>query len=244
MINQIIAQRFEILEKVGESALFSVYKARDKASNRILAIKTVNPLYAANPGFMDALKSGMDAALALNHPNITYTQEAGREGDTPYFVTEFVRGINLKERIRRIAPFTLSIAIDFACAVAEGLHYAHSVGQPHGDLRPQNLIISPEGTLKITDFGVMRGIAASAKAQEEILRSAASYHAPELSMTLPGTPAGDIYALGAVLYEMLTGTPLYSGSTPKTSPISTLLPRFPRRVTAIRAFRWLWWAFC
>ena len=215
MINQVVAQRYEVLEKVGESALFAVFKARDKSGNRMVAVKAVNPLYAANPNLMDGLTAGMNAAKSLSHPNITYVQEAGTEGDTPYFVTEFVRGINLKERIRRIAPFTLSIAIDFACAVAEGLHYAHSVGLPHGDLRPQNLIISPEGTLKITDFGVMRGIAASGKAQEEILRSAAPYHAPELSMTLPGTAAGDIYALGAILHEMLTGTPLYSGSTPE-----------------------------
>ena len=215
MINQVVSQRFEILEKIGESPLFTVYKAREKAANRFVALKAAQPNYARDAAFIEGLTAGIKAAGLLNHPNIAQWQEAGEDNDTLYFVTEFVRGINLKERIRRIAPFTLSVAIDFACGVSEGLHYAHSLGQPHGDLRPHNIIISPEGAVKITDFGVQRGVAASAKAQRETLLAAASYHAPELSTTKPGTAAGDIYALGAVLYEMLTGTPLYSGATPE-----------------------------
>ena len=215
MINQVVSQRYEILEKLGESPLFTVYKARDKSGNRFVALKAVQPNYAKDAAFMEGLQAGTDAATHLNHPNIAAVQEQGAEGDTPYLIAEFVRGINLKERIRRIAPFTLSVAIDFACGVGEALHYAHSLGQPHGDLRPQNIIISPEGAVKVTDFGVQQGIAASQRAQRDILLASASYHAPELSTTKPGTAAGDIYALGAILYEMLTGTPLYSGATPE-----------------------------
>ncbi len=215
MINQVVSQRYEVLEKLGESPLFAVYKAREKSANRFVAIKAVQPNYAQDAAFMAGLRAGAEAASQLNHPNIARVQEVGDEGDTPYLVAEFVRGINLKERIRRIAPFTLSVAIDFACGVSEALHYAHSLGQPHGDLRPQNIIISPEGAVKITDFGTQQAIAASPKAQREILKVSASYHAPELSTAKPGTAAGDIYALGAVVYEMLTGTPLYSGATPE-----------------------------
>ena len=215
MINQVVSQRYEILEKLGESPLFTVYKAREKSANRFVVLKTVQPNYAKDAAFMAGLQAGADAATQLNHPNIAHLQEMGAEGETPYLVTEFVRGINLKERVRRIAPFTLSVAVDFACGVCEALHYAHSLGQPHGDLRPQNIIISPEGAVKVTDFGVQRGIAASQRAQQDILLASASYHAPELSTTKPGTAAGDIYALGAILYEMLTGTPLYSGATPE-----------------------------
>ena len=215
MINQVVNHRYEAIEKLGESSLFSVYKAREKSANRFVALKAVQPAYAKDAAFMDGLQIGTEAASHLNHPNIASVQELGMEGDAPYLVTEFVRGINLKERIRRIAPFTLSVAIDFACGVSEALHYAHSLGQSHGDLRPQNIIISPEGAVKITDFGVQQAISASAKAQRDILKLSASYHAPELSTTRPGTAAGDIYALGAILYEMLTGTPLYSGATPE-----------------------------
>ena len=215
MINQIVNQRYEAVEKLGESSLFSVYKAREKAANRFVALKAVQPAYAKDVPFMDGLQVGTEAASHLNHPNIASVQELGIEGDAPYLVTEFVRGINLKERVRRIAPFTLSVAIDFACGVSEALHYAHSLGLPHGDLRPQNIIISPEGAVKITDFGVQQAIAASPKAQRDVLKFSASYHAPELSTARPGTAGGDIYALGAILYEMLTGTPLYSGATPE-----------------------------
>ncbi len=243
MINHIVNQRYEVLEKVGDSPLFAVYKARDKVTNRVVALKTVEPPYASQADFVEALRAGTMAASNLNHPNITRILEFGEEEGTPYIVMEFVRGINLKERIRRIAPFTLSVAIDFACALGEALHYAHSVGQVHGDLRPQNVIISPEGAVKVTDFGVQRAMARSPEAQQENLRRAAPYHAPELSTTLPGSMSGDIYALGAMLYEMLTGATPYSAETPEAlaeqhafsaipSP-RTLNPGVPRSVEGI-----------
>jgi hypothetical protein len=216
VINQWVNQRYEVVEKVGEGPLFTVYKAREKGTNRIVAIKAVQPSFAAEGAFFAALKSGLEATASLSHPNITQFQEFGTTEDgQPFAVVEFVRGINLKERVRRIAPFTLSVAVDYACAVTEALHYAHTIGQVHGDLRPQNIIISPEGAVKVTDFGVQPAIAASSLAQQAVLRSAAPYHAPELSMKLPGSVGGDIYALGAIFYEMLTGTPIYSADSPE-----------------------------
>ena len=216
MINQLVGQRYEVLEKVGESPLFTVYKARDRVANRVVAVKALTPTAAADSLFQEGLKSGMNAAALLDHPSITHFMEFGQEGETPYLITEFVRGINLKERIRRIAPFTMSVAVDFAVALGEALHYAHSLGQFHGDLRPQNIVVSPEGTLKITDFGVQRGVSRSPQAQRSIALRSAPYHAPELSTTLPGTASGDLYAVGAILYEMLTGSPVYSGDTPES----------------------------
>lgn len=214
MINRVVAQRYEVVEKIGESVLFVVYKARDKVNDRVVALKTLQPAYAADAAFMTGLTEGMKASVNLNHPHIACFEEQGVEEGTAYLVTDFVRGINLKERVRRIAPFTLSVAVDFACAIVEALHFAHTLGQPHGDLRPQNVVISPEGTLKVTDFGVARGIARSAQAQREILQRSAPYHAPELSTTHPGSIAGDLYALGAILYEMLTGAPPYNAESP------------------------------
>jgi serine/threonine protein kinase/beta-lactam-binding protein with PASTA domain len=216
VINQWVNQRYEVVEKSGEGPLFTVYKAREKGTSRIVALKAVHPVYAAEGEFFGALKAGLEATANLNHPNITVFQEfSTTEDGQPFAVVEFVRGINLKERVRRIAPFTLSVAVDYACAVTEALHYAHTVGQVHGDLRPQNIIISPEGAVKVTDFGVQQAIAVSPQAQQAVLRSSAPYHAPELSMKLPGSVSGDIYALGAILYEMLTGTPVYAADSPE-----------------------------
>ncbi len=215
MINRLLSQRYEILEKIGESALFTVYKARDKTLNRVVAIKAVSPAEADDVPFMQGLQRGLTASAILNHPDIATFYEAAQDGDTQFAVFEFVRGINLKERIRRIAPFTLSAAVDIACSIGEALHYAHSLNQPHGDLRPHNVIISPEGAVKVTDFGIMSGVARSPAAQRELLMRAAPYHAPELSMSQPGSAAGDIYAMGAILYEMLTGSQVYAASSPE-----------------------------
>lgn len=212
MINQLVSQRYEILEKVGEGPLFAVFKARDTAMNRVVAVKVLSQQYRSDENLHAGLKSALEETITLNHGGITRYYEYRDESALTYFVCEFVRGIDLKERIRRIAPFTLSLAVDFGCAMCEALHYAHSVGQIHGDLRPQNIVISPEGVLKITNFGVQKAVSLSADAQAATLKLAAPYHAPELSTTSPGTVAGDIYAVGAILYEMLTGTSVYTAS--------------------------------
>ena len=213
MINHLVSQRYEVLEKIGEGPLFTVYKARDKVQNRVVALKSVAGAFARDEAFLQGLQRGLSSAANLNHPNIAGDVTVGEDEGALYATMEFVRGINLKERIRRIAPFTLSVAVDVACALAESLQYAHGMGQAHGDLRPHNIIMSPEGAIKVTDFGVMAGVAQSPRAQADVLARSAPYHAPELSITQAGTPAGDIYAVGAILYEMLTGTPLYAGDT-------------------------------
>jgi serine/threonine-protein kinase len=113
--------------------------------------------------------------------------------------------------VRRIAPFSLSVAIDYACSIGEALHLAHGTGNAHGDLRPQNVIISPEGAVKITDFGCHSAIAAHPEALAQVMPRFMYYKAPELDWTGPATPQGDLYALGVTLYEMLTGITPYTG---------------------------------
>ncbi len=213
MINQIVDQRYEVLEKIGEGELFQVFRARDKVANKTVALKLLEPSYAQEKDFAKELMQSVRTVIVLSHPNIAQVTDLKPYENTGFLVVEFVRGINLKERIRRIAPFGLSAAIDFAIAIAEALHYAHGMGQVHGDLRPQNIIVSPEGQVKITDFGVQVAVATSSRAQKAILGWAASYHAPEVSMAHSGTVAGDIYALGSILFEMLTGSPIYTGET-------------------------------
>jgi eukaryotic-like serine/threonine-protein kinase len=214
VINQLVNQRYEVVEKLGDSPLFAVFKARDQAQSRIVAVKTVLDPYATDETFVRDLKASLEAVAALKQPNIGQFYEFGLEAGTPYAVVEYVRGINLKERVRRIAPFSLSVAIDYACAMAEALHFAHLAGHPHGDLRPQNVIISPEGAVKITDFGVQPAVARCPRALTEVAPRFMHYKAPELTFAQPGTPQGDLYALGAILYEMLTGTMPYAGDAP------------------------------
>lgn len=243
MINQLLGQRYEILEKVGEGPLFTTFKARDNAMNRVVAVKTLSSRFADEPNLIQALRPALTETVALNHTGLTRFYEYREDKEANYYVSEFVRGIDLKERIRRIAPFTLSLAVDFGCSMAEALQYAHSSGQVHGDLRPQNIIISPEGVLKISGFGVQKAVSKSTSAQLALLEFSAPYHAPEVSTTSAGTASGDLYAVGAILYEMLTGTTVYAGAQPDEqadshafSPIPTahtINPAVPRSVDAI-----------
>lgn len=243
MIGRLILMRYETLERVGESAFFQVLKARDKTTGRIVAIKTLQSAFAHNPDFCEALRKALPPFTALSHPNIARIDEVAEEDGVPFLVTEFVRGINLKERIRRIAPFTLSVAVDFAIAIGEALQHAHAQGLIHGDLRPQNVIVSPEGAVKVTDFGLAQAFAASQDAAAANLGRAAAYLAPEVASGRPASGGSDLYALGAVLFEMLTGTTPYTGDTPlsillrhQNDPIpslTTLNPGVPRSLEGI-----------
>ncbi len=243
MINQVIGQRYEILEKVGEGPLFAAYKARDTAMNRVVAVKVLHSQFLGDATLRGSLRAALNETVALNHAGITRFYEYREESELCYLVTEFVRGIDLKERIRRIAPFTLSLVVDFGCSIAEALHYAHSTGQTHGDLRPQNIIVSPEGVVKVSGFGIQKAISRCPAAQVALLSQSAPYHAPELSTTGPGTVQGDVYAMGAILHEMLTGVTLYAGATPEEqsdahalAPIPSarvINPGVPRQMEAI-----------
>src|SRR5205807_5231061 len=141
----IIDMRFEVLERSGEGALFEVFKSRDKTSGRVVAVKSLQQAFRSDVRVSKALRSAAAGLVDHSHPNVSRVFEVGEEGGAPFLVTEFVRGIDLKERIRRIAPFTLSVAVDFAIAVAEALQYCHAQGVIHGDLIPRNIIVTPEG---------------------------------------------------------------------------------------------------
>ncbi len=214
MISRLINMRFEILERIGEGALFQVYKSRDKGSGRIVAVKMLHTAFANDLAFTQALREVMPAMTGLSHANIARLEEVDNVDGSPYLVTEFVRGINLKERIRRIAPFTISVAVDFAIAIGEALQQAHAQGFIHGDLRSQNVIVSPEGAVKVTDFGLSRALLASPEASAANLDRSASYQAPEVGGGIPVSAGSDLYSLGVILFEMLTGGLPFPGETP------------------------------
>ena len=209
MSARLISMRYDILERTGEGSLFHVFKTRDKVLGRVVAVKTLLPAYSSDSGIRTALRKAAAGLLDLSHPNIARVYDLGEEDGAPFLVTEFVRGINLKERIRRIAPFTHSVAVDFGIAIGEALLHAHAQGVIHGDLRPQNVIVTPEGAVKVTDFGLTPVYAANEDAADAAQELAVHYEAPELAATGVRSAATDIYALGAVLYEMLCGATPY-----------------------------------
>lgn len=214
MISRLLSGRYELLEKLGEGSLFAAYRARDHQTNSLVTVKLLLPSFADDAALIHALKECFAQASLLNHPRITRVLQVAEHEGQLVLVAEFVRGIDLKERIRRVAPLTLSVAVDIALAVAEGLEYAHRTGIVHGDLRPHNVIVSQEGLVKVTDFGLIPAFQASQMAQVAWLTRAAHYLPPEVSEGWHITPSADIYALGVMLFEMLTGGVPFPADTP------------------------------
>jgi serine/threonine-protein kinase len=213
LIGQVINYRYEVLEKCGDGNFFSVYKARDKVLNRLVAIKVVVPQYAQNNEFADRLISEAQMVTELSHPNIAKVLEADAVDGNYFVAVEYVRGVNLKDRIRRTSPFAISYAVDIAMAIAEALDHAHRQGLVHGDVRPHNIITSPEGQIKLTDFGTARALAAFPAIREATMLRSVHYMAPEVIRGETAQPTSDVYSLGVILYEMLTGSVPYDGAT-------------------------------
>ncbi|MEI6431148.1 MAG: PASTA domain-containing protein [bacterium] len=215
-INRILGGRYEAMETLGQGPLLAAYRARDRQQNRIVTVKTLLPAFAHRPEVLESLRVGLGQTLSLSHPNITRTFDVGKDesSDTLFLVEEFVRGIDLKERIRRAAPFQLTAATETAISVAEGLEFAHSRNVAHGDVRPQNIRVAPEGQVKLTNFGIAPAQCQAIAGDAVQWRRVADYHAPEIGVNSAPTASADLYALGVVLFEMLTGETPYPADDP------------------------------
>jgi len=213
---QVSDPRYELLDNAAgpETPPYQFAKARDREEGRVVVLQMVPAaVFGTDARGRQEFQAAVREAQALDHPGILRVFDQGvAEGGDLYVVRELLRGITLQERIRRVAPFTLAVAADIAHAVAEALVAAHRDGVAHGDLRPAHILLSPEGQIKTADFAY--GAVVSARADEP---GRAAYLAPELAPR-DSSYAGDIYALGATLYEMLTGVPPLAGATRVTSP--------------------------
>ena len=218
MINRVLSNRYEILEFIGEGPLLAAYRARDKNQNRVVALKILLPQRAADhPAIAEKLKSGLGEVLAFSHPSITRTFDVGSDvenGIAVYVSEEYIRGIDLKERIRRAAPFQLTAATDCTIALAEALEFAHSRGIAHGDVRPQNVLIGPEGQVKISGFGVAEAQNMALYQDPGLLSRVVAYVAPDAAASSHPTISADLYALGVILFEMLTSDLPFKGDNP------------------------------
>lgn len=213
-IGRIVGGRYELQERVATGAIFQVFRARDRITGRPMIVKLLVPELQVEEALCTALRNNCRTAQSLSHPNIAGIYDLVDEDGVPVIVTEYVRGMDLKERIKRVAPMTVSLAVEFAVGVCEALQYAHSEKMVHGDLRPQNILISPDGEVKVTDFGIAPALNASPEALGRNLSRSAPYTAPETSSQSIVLPASDLYALGCVLYEMVTGVVPYQGDNP------------------------------
>ena len=216
-IGQIVKERYEILEILGEGGMAFVYKARDMQLERFVAIKTLKPNYVKQETFVDRFKREAKTAANLNHPNIVQIFDWGIE-EEPYFVMEYIEGNTLTSIIAKNRTISLSDILFIGAQVSSGLHAAHQKGLVHRDIKPGNIMITPDGKVKVTDFGIV----SLQNEESDITKTGsvlgtASYISPEQAQGKPVSIESDLYSLGTVLYELITGKAPFSGD----SPIST-----------------------
>ncbi len=240
----LLDNRYRIVDKIGVGGMADVYLGEDTLLGRQVAIKVLHANFANDDEFVTRFKREAQAAGKLNHPNIVNMYDVGFDQDLHYIVMEYVDGETLKEYITRHGRLSIDEAVKFTIAIAEGLEHAHTMGIVHCDIKPHNVIITRTGRVKVTDFGIARAMnATNTVMYTNSILGSAHYLSPEQASGKPVDGNTDIYSLGVVLYEMLTGRVPFEGETPiavalkhvreKVAPPTRYNPSIPPLLEAV-----------
>ena len=206
-----VGDRYEIVNKIGTGGMSDVYKAKDHTLGRFVAIKVLKPEFSEDVNFVTKFRTEAQSAAGLEHPNIVNIYDVGSENGMHYIVMEYVEGITLKTYIEKKGQLTFKEAVSIAIQVGRGIEAAHNKGIIHRDIKPQNIIISTEGKVKVTDFGIAR--AATSNTISSDVMGSVHYASPEQARNGFVDGKSDIYSLGIVMYEMVTGRVPFDGDT-------------------------------
>ena len=210
-IGMFINDRYEILEKVGSGGMADVYKAKCHRLNRYVAIKILKAEYAQDKNFVQKFRGEAQSAAGLSHPNIVNVYDVGEDNGLYFIVMELVEGITLKRFIERKGRLEVREAVGIAIQIAQGMEAAHAKHIIHRDIKPQNIIISREGKVKVTDFGIAKAATSNTVTQNAL--GSVHYLSPEQARGGYSDERSDIYSLGVTIYEMLTGHVPFAGDT-------------------------------
>jgi serine/threonine protein kinase len=206
MIGRIIGNRYEIIEKIGGGGMSNVYKAKCNVLNRYVAIKILRDELTQDSEFVEKFKQESLSAASLTHPNIVNIYDTGIEDDIYYIVMEYVKGETLKNYIKRMTRLSEEEAVKISRQVAEALRHAHLNNIVHRDIKPHNILLTEDGTAKVTDFGIARASTSSTINNTSNVIGSVHYFSPEQARGGYVDEKSDIYSLGIVMYEMVTGT--------------------------------------
>src|SRR5213082_1530678 len=213
LINTLFHGRYKILRKLGTGGMANVYLAEDQELGRRVAIKILNERHAGDDQFIERFRREAKNAAGLSHPNIVSIYDRGEAEGTYYIAMEYLAGRSLKELIVSRGPTPIRIAIDYARQILAAIGYAHRHGIVHRDIKPHNVVVDADGRLKVTDFGIARS-GASQMTEVGSIIGTAQYLSPEQARGAPVDQRSDVYSVGIVLYEMLTGKVPFTGDTP------------------------------
>src|SRR5215216_3020506 len=213
VIGTLISERYRLEEKIGSGGMSSVYRAFDPTLERWVAIKLMHRDISHDPDQLERFRREARAVAQLNHPHVVTVIDAGEDDGAPYIVFEYVEGETLKDRIRRMGRLPVSEAVAYAIEIGRGLETAHASRLVHRDVKPQNVLIDPDGRAKVTDFGIARSLEAQGLTAAGRVLGTTDYVSPEQALGREVTPQSDIYSLGILLYEMLTGEAPFKADT-------------------------------
>lgn len=216
MIGKILGNRYELLQCVGEGGMSFVYKARCRKLNRFVAVKILKDEFKNNEEIVRRFKKEATAIANLSNPNVVNVLDVGTQDDINYIVMEYVEGKTLKDIIKEKGALPYEVAISIGIKVAKALECAHKSGIIHRDVKPQNILVTEEGVVKVTDFGIAKSMDSSTIAHTNSVMGSAHYFSPEQAKGTYTDYRTDLYSLGIVLYEMVTGVVPFNGDSPVT----------------------------
>ncbi len=220
--------RYRLITQQGSGGMAVIYKAQDIALGRIVAVKVLRPSLTGDPTFLTRFRQEARNVANLAHPNIVTLFDFGQDGNTYYMVMEYVDGKDLKKLIRESAPFPVERALHIGIQICAGVGYAHRAELVHADVKPQNVLVTADDHVKVTDFGIAQAIAATqTQEKQSVVWGSPHYFAPEQASGEAPTPASDVYSIGIVLFEMLTGKLPYNGADQQELALAHIRDQIP-----------------
>jgi len=213
MIGVTLSGRYSLRSKLGSGGMSTVYLAQDETLDRLVAVKVLHREISDQPDQLERFRREARSAAKLSHPNLVTVIDAGEDGGTPFIVFEYIEGETLKQLIQRVGPLDIDEAVAYAIEIGRGLAAAHARKLVHRDVKPQNVLIDPEGRAKVTDFGIARSLESDGMTQTGRVLGTTDYVSPEQAMGHEVDERSDVYSLGIVLYEMLSGDVPYHAET-------------------------------
>jgi serine/threonine-protein kinase len=212
-IGTVLGGRYRLVELLGQGGMATIYRARDNQLERDVAVKVLRPEYGADPDFIERFRNEAQSAASLNHPNVVAVHDFGTDPVGPFIVMELVEGEDLSAIVRRTGALPPRAAARLVAQGARAVAAAHDRGFVHRDIKPGNMLVTRESRVKVADFGIARALSESALTLPGTTLGSVHYFSPEQARGEMATPASDIYSLGIVLYELLTGRRPWTGDT-------------------------------